>query len=169
MLDTEILESPNQSQDVTSSWTSNSPLDFLLKPHRIDGAGRFTYIYHTFDPNVCWWKKSCTTWNVETLENNGTFTISPGAGFCPSTVWPRWFKTYQSNGSVMRNGTSDNQQKGSQGICTATVLLGLNGRIIGGWDFKGNWLWAPASFWNEKNGVPYFPLNPGCLMGILII
>ncbi len=34
----------------------------------------------------CWWKKSCTTWDVQNLVNNGIFTISTGAGFLPSTV-----------------------------------------------------------------------------------
>ena len=33
----------------------------------------------------CWWKKSCTTWDVRNPENNGTFTISTGR-FLPSTV-----------------------------------------------------------------------------------
>ena len=34
----------------------------------------------------CWWKKSCTTWDVWNLVNNGIFIISTGAGFIPSTV-----------------------------------------------------------------------------------
>ena len=34
----------------------------------------------------CWWKKSCTTWDVKKLANNEIFTISTGAGFLPSTV-----------------------------------------------------------------------------------
>ena len=37
--------------------------------------------------NYCWWKKSCTTWDVYTAVNNGRFSISTGAGFLPSTVW----------------------------------------------------------------------------------
>ena len=37
-------------------------------------------------PNHCWWKKSCTTWDVWNLVNNGIFSISTGAGFPPSTV-----------------------------------------------------------------------------------
>ena len=36
----------------------------------------------------CWWRKSCTTWDVKNLVNNGIFTISTGAGFLPSTVFP---------------------------------------------------------------------------------
>ena len=36
----------------------------------------------------CWWLKSCTTWDVWNPKNNGIFTISTGAGFLPSTVWP---------------------------------------------------------------------------------
>ena len=35
---------------------------------------------------VNWWKKSCTTWNVQSLENNGIIYLSTGAGFFPSTV-----------------------------------------------------------------------------------
>ena len=34
----------------------------------------------------CWWKKSCTTWDVQKPVNNGIFTISTGARFQPSTV-----------------------------------------------------------------------------------
>ena len=34
----------------------------------------------------CWWKKSCTTWDVQNPVNNGIFAISTGAGFLPSTV-----------------------------------------------------------------------------------
>ena len=35
----------------------------------------------------CWWTKSqTTTWDVWNPMNNGIFTISTGAGFCPSTV-----------------------------------------------------------------------------------
>ena len=47
----------------------------------------------------CWWKKSCTTWNVfETLSNNG-INYQPqlvNAGFLPSRVWRtilRWYIT----------------------------------------------------------------------------
>ena len=36
--------------------------------------------------NWCWWKKSCTTWDVKKHLNNGIFTISTGAWFLPSTV-----------------------------------------------------------------------------------
>ena len=34
----------------------------------------------------CWWKKSCTTWDVWTPVNNGINFSSTGAGFLPSTV-----------------------------------------------------------------------------------
>ena len=33
-----------------------------------------------------WWKKSCTTWDVENPVNNGMNYLSSGAGFLPSTV-----------------------------------------------------------------------------------
>ena len=36
--------------------------------------------------SYCWWKESCTTWDVYNPVNNGIFTISTGAGFLPSTV-----------------------------------------------------------------------------------
>ena len=36
--------------------------------------------------NYCWWKKSCTTWDVWNLVNNGINYLSTGAGFLPSTV-----------------------------------------------------------------------------------
>ena len=37
-------------------------------------------------PTYCWWKKSCTTWDIWNPVNNGIFTISTGAGCLPSTV-----------------------------------------------------------------------------------
>ena len=37
--------------------------------------------------NYCWWKKSCTTWDVQNLVNNGINYLSTGAGFLPSTVY----------------------------------------------------------------------------------
>ena len=33
-----------------------------------------------------WWKKSCTTWDVQNAVNNGINYLSTGAGFLPSTV-----------------------------------------------------------------------------------
>ena len=47
----------------------------MVKPSRVN----FLLYY-------CWWKKSCTTWDVKNLVNNWKFTISIGAGFLPSTV-----------------------------------------------------------------------------------
>ena len=35
----------------------------------------------------CWWKKSCTTWDVEYPVNSGVKYLPTGAGFLPSTVW----------------------------------------------------------------------------------
>ena len=35
----------------------------------------------------CWWKKSCTTWDVKNPVNTGINYLSTGAGFFPSTVW----------------------------------------------------------------------------------
>ena len=37
--------------------------------------------------NYCWWKKFCTTWDVQNLVNNGINYLSTGAGFLPSTVY----------------------------------------------------------------------------------
>ena len=34
----------------------------------------------------CWWKKSCTTWDLENPVNNGITHILSGAGVLPSTV-----------------------------------------------------------------------------------
>ena len=34
----------------------------------------------------CWWKKSCITWDLQNLVNNGINYLSTGAGFLPSTV-----------------------------------------------------------------------------------
>ena len=40
-------------------------------------------------PLYCWWKKSCTTWDVKNPVNHGIFTISAGALFHPSTVYSK--------------------------------------------------------------------------------
>ena len=40
-------------------------------------VGKLTYF---------WWKKSCTTWDVENPMNTGISATSTGAGFLPSTV-----------------------------------------------------------------------------------
>ena len=37
----------------------------------------------------CWWKKSCTTWNVYNLVNDGINYLLAGAGFLPSTIVPQ--------------------------------------------------------------------------------
>ena len=39
-------------------------------------------------PCYCWWKKSCSTWDVWNPANNGILAISTGAEFLPSTVSP---------------------------------------------------------------------------------
>ena len=44
----------------------------------------------------CWWKKSCTTWDVKDLVNNGINYLSTGAGFLPPTVVLVWGNPYQS-------------------------------------------------------------------------
>ena len=36
--------------------------------------------------NYCWWKKSCTTWDVWNPIDDGINYLSAGAGFLPSTV-----------------------------------------------------------------------------------
>ena len=45
--------------------------------------------YERSHPDIrwyCWWKKSCTTWDVQNPINNGINYLSTGAGFFPSTV-----------------------------------------------------------------------------------
>ncbi len=44
----------------------------------------------------CWWKKSCTTWDVKDIVNNWINYLSTGAGFLPSTVVLVWGNPYQS-------------------------------------------------------------------------
>ena len=44
-----------------------------------------TIIIHHIHFYYCWWKKSCTTWDVYNPVN-GIIIILGGAGFCPSTV-----------------------------------------------------------------------------------
>ena len=43
------------------------------------------YVYWNTD-TYCWWKKSCTTWDVWNPTINGINYLSTGAGFLPSTV-----------------------------------------------------------------------------------
>ena len=40
-----------------------------------------------FNQTYCWWRNSCTTWDVWNPINNGIIIILGGAGFQPSTVW----------------------------------------------------------------------------------
>ena len=51
-------------------------------------------VYFGNQSKHCWWKKSCTTWDVKNPVNNGINYLSTGinylstgAGFLPSTVW----------------------------------------------------------------------------------
>ncbi len=45
--------------------------------------GRVILLY---TESYCWWRKSCTTWDVWNPINNGINYLSTGAGFPPSTV-----------------------------------------------------------------------------------
>ena len=47
----------------------------------------YIYIYWDILKTYFWWKKSCTTWDVQGPVNNGINYLSTGAGFLPSTVW----------------------------------------------------------------------------------
>ena len=56
-----------------------------LKPKKQGTAGVCWYVSSILQ-NTVDGKKSCTTWDVQNLVNNGIFTVSTGAGFLPSTV-----------------------------------------------------------------------------------
>ena len=45
----------------------------------------YIYIYY-INVYYCWWRKSCTTWDVHNPVNNGIKYLSTGAGFLPSIV-----------------------------------------------------------------------------------
>ena len=54
----------------------------------------------------CWWLKSCTTWDVQNLINNGINYLSTGAGFHPSTSYVSsqqgsWFQNLDYPGLVL--------------------------------------------------------------------
>ena len=52
----------------------------------------FTFLKHELSTVAlcyyCWWKKSCTTWDIPNSVNNGINYLSTGAGLIPSTVCP---------------------------------------------------------------------------------
>ena len=66
--------------------------------HVLSTLVRFTYInwfrdvHQPYPPHTrwyCWWKKSCTTWDVKKSVHTGidySYYLSTGAGFLPSTV-----------------------------------------------------------------------------------
>ena len=65
-----------------------------------------------FPCSYCWSKKSCTTWDVWNLINNGKIIILGGAGFQPSTVslrhltrmpWYFWIFVLVEYDSFLRN------------------------------------------------------------------
>ena len=49
-------------------------------------ASKSLQMWRTHMYPYCWWKKSCTTWDVWNPVNNGKNYLSTAAGFLPSTV-----------------------------------------------------------------------------------
>ena len=68
--------------------------------------------------NHCLWKKSCTTWNVQTPVNNGMNYIPTGAGFLPSTVWYVSWLSSHANGGI--SGLHNPSQPQSQGAMSSS-------------------------------------------------
>ena len=62
----------------------------------------------------CWWKKSCTAWDLKIHVNKRIFTISTGAGFQPSTVF------------FCRNGIAFSEDFPAKLRATSPHLLGVN-------------------------------------------
>ena len=64
--------------------------------------------------SYCWWKKSCTTWDVYNLVNHGTYYLSTGAGFQPSTV--------SYHGKTMQNSDLNDSRNISHASVSFVVL-----------------------------------------------
>ena len=64
-----VLEIDKNDTEVAVSWRCSNPI-------------------FAFQLKYCWWKISCTTWDVKNPVNNGINYLSTGAGFQPSTVGP---------------------------------------------------------------------------------
>ena len=70
-------------------------------------SARALWLHSEQNPGgYCWWKKSCTTWDVKNLVHNGIYYLSTGPGFLPSTVWSfptRWkLATWYSTNSAIQ-------------------------------------------------------------------
>ena len=68
--------------------------------------------------NHCLWKKSCTTWKIQTPVNNGMNYLPSGAGFLPSTVWyASWLSSHVIGGI---SGLHNPSQPHSQGAMSSS-------------------------------------------------
>ena len=85
----------NFLHNVVSCLPFNHPLSFLMVKSILNQYSDTNYLQvihyiplsHLFSPHkILWWKKSCTTWDLSNLVNNGIKYLSIGAGFFPSTV-----------------------------------------------------------------------------------
>ena len=75
-----ILPEKSHPSNEQRSWLFRGFVGYKILPSHIS-----TIINHDNEP-YCWWKKSCTTWDVKFLLDNPINHQSTGAGFLPSTL-----------------------------------------------------------------------------------
>ena len=91
----------------------------------------------------CWWKKSCTTWDVKNPVNNGINYLSTSAGFLPSTV-------------VMKKGVKRRPSVESLG-----TFLGWKTQCLVGFTCKSRGCIKCSST------ILVIPLQKGCIFSVI--
>ena len=81
-----ICEIPSPKLRRHCRWSSCSPMRARVFCWLCCGSSMLQAIKSALTHYYCWWKKSCTTWDVWNTINNGKNYLSTGAGFQPSTV-----------------------------------------------------------------------------------
>ena len=65
----------------------DTPPSLTIRPCKVTCPLVFqAFFFSGYVMRYCWWKKSCSTWDVWNPVNNGINYVSTGAGFLPSKV-----------------------------------------------------------------------------------
>ena len=99
----------------------------------------------------CWWKNSCTTWDVWNLMNNGIKYLSTGAGFQPSTV-----VHYSPDGVLEPHSV----------FVSAAPAVHLGGCW---WQMEGTAFWGGFPYMSRIRDTPYIGKYPKCLVKLRMI
>ncbi len=133
--------------------------------HLAPVAGLIIPTCHKLGP-YCWWKKSCTTWDVWNPVNNGIFSISTGAGFLPSTVWWPLIKPTELESCTFELWPPRLEDQYRPDSIKPIWCIYRNCRTIGMMTSQGPWRCAIySSNWGIHNSMKFHIL---CVGGILI-